>query len=218
MKHTTGVQHRLDIVAYCVRRAAALVTSNAEIIQVAHDDQAEYNLGSEAVELRLKQGWARRPDHGKMYGASYIAPYSAEIAVLFNRGVRTSADKMSPAQIRERLQENHPGVYNLPSESEIRSRISVLFSESKKNGGGVVNEVSSGAPKKRGRRTTIPDDAVRFIEELVRKTPDIKPQAGLTQVREKFPNLPDVVKDKTIKAKFSSLKAQTKKDAEKSLM
>ena len=216
VKSSTSAEERQDIVAYCVRRAAEMVASSATSIRNAYDHHAEYDLGQHAADLDFPIGWARRPAHGEMYGATYIDPYAQEVVRCFNRGVRTKSEKMSAAQIREGLQVAHPKKYSLPTELEIRKRLSVLFAASKKAGG---NEVSADttAPKRRGRPSVIPDDVVQFIEELLQTTPTLKPKEGLKLVREQFPDLqvPDLDDkdlDKKIVSKISSLKQKVKRD------
>ena len=46
---------------------------------------------------------------------------------MFDRGVQTETEKMSPAIMLETLQERYPDRYSLPGEKEIKTEISSLL-------------------------------------------------------------------------------------------
>ena len=55
-----------------------------------------------------RQGWAWRPAHGDTYGTTYVHLYRTEIKEMFDCGVQTETEKMSPAIMLETLQERYP--------------------------------------------------------------------------------------------------------------
>ena len=178
-----------------------------------HDDAPEYE---EARAYKLKsraRGWGRRPHHGDTLGATYLQKYEREVVEMFNSGVFSSTSKIGPAQMREELRRRYPGKFSIPSQQELRSKVSTLFMASKAIGGQPVpipDETHVRKPR-RGRKSTLPDAVSSFLLGAVKQTPTLKPQHGLEQVRAKFPDLPTLVTDKQIKAKVSAIKANLKK-------
>ena len=133
---------------------------------------------------------------------------------MFNSGVITSTSKIGPAQMREELRRRYPGKFSIPSQQELRSKVSTLFMASKAIGGQPVpipDETHVRKPR-RGRKSTLPDAVSSFLLGAVKQIPTLKPQHGLEQVRAKFPDLPTLVTDKQIKAKVSAIKRPTSKN------
>lgn len=207
---------RRDLVAEAIRYAAHLIESPQFHIRDGRDDAPEYERARNTQLSGRLQGWARRPAAGNTLGATYMHKYVRDVTEMFNAGVEMSSRKMSPAQIRHALQQRYPGVMCLPSHSEIRTRLSVLFLQSKANGHGVVpmdQTMNSAQPVRRGRKSRLPYEVGQFIEAMVKENPGLKPTEGLRQVREKFPNLDETATDKRIKSKFNSAKVRLKKVA-----
>jgi hypothetical protein len=85
------------------------------------------------------QSWARRPRQGEYYGKKYIGPYKVLLRKLFDDGKEEDSRKMSSDQMLEALVKAYPGVYCLPSSSEIDSFISQCF-KGDKNAEGIEEE------------------------------------------------------------------------------
>ncbi|KAG2945637.1 hypothetical protein PC116_g10486 [Phytophthora cactorum] len=127
-----------DITSYAKRSLIAM--KNAGNIEVVEAASLPREMGDMHLTIpdattdipSLKQGWARRPPWGKMYGACYINRYEEEVAELFRQGEENSSCKFGPAHMLEVLIEKHPTKYDLPSENEIRSEISKLTRSRKK--------------------------------------------------------------------------------------
>ncbi|KAG3138728.1 hypothetical protein PC116_g20136 [Phytophthora cactorum] len=68
---------------------------NIEVVEAASlpremDDMHLTILDARTDIPSLKQGWARRPPCGKMYGAPYIKRYEEEVAELFRQSEENS--------------------------------------------------------------------------------------------------------------------------------
>lgn len=205
---------RKDILAAAVRLMMHYIDSHDVSIRDGHDNMKEYDLASNTVTKPRSLGWARRPPWGKQYGAKYMHLYAQEVRELFNRGVADSSKKMGPAQMLEELKRKHPGKYSVPSESEIRTEISVLFGKQEKAGGENEDSTEHTATRKRGRKSKLPVAIQEYLQELASTTNPIKPSAAVAKVREKFGQLIQAtdesqVTDDQIKTKFSSLKGST---------
>jgi len=85
-------------------------------------------------EVPFSQGWARRPAYGHCYGKKYIENFVEQIDDMFMKGINDKRQKMGPALMREGLCKMYPERYDIPSETEIRQRISTLFTKYKKTG------------------------------------------------------------------------------------
>ncbi|KAG1692281.1 putative glutamate receptor [Nymphon striatum] len=79
-------------------------------------------------------GWARRPSQGKSYGRKYIEPFKNDIDDMFMSGIEDKSNKTGPGRMLEQLRLKYSDRLDLPSESEIRQRISSLFAKYKKHG------------------------------------------------------------------------------------
>ncbi len=112
---------------------------------------------------------------------------------------RIKKNKMSPAQMLERLQTLHPKEFCLPSENNIWSYIYKLQTTKKKGGG--IN-----IPKQ-------PDELTRFLKQLTHGNPKMKPAEALLMVKKSFPTASNVSlpSDTQIKRKFSNCKSQMNK-------
>ncbi|KAG1680512.1 Beta-TrCP [Nymphon striatum] len=146
-------------------------------------------------------GWARRPSQGKSYGREYIEPFKNDIDDMFMSGIEDKSNKTGPGRMLEQLRLKYPDRLDLPSESEIRQRISSLFAKYKKHG--------TIETKRRG----IIDFYRRRIYDIVSDSSfQIKPAAALRKFldactdeeksEETFPE------DKKIKTYVSQIKSQ----------
>lgn len=119
----------MDAVAIAVRCANDLIHSVLKV-RSGKDEMVEYLL-SQQLEIpqssSKRQGWAWRPVHGDTYGTTYVHLYCTEIKEMFDRGVQTKTEKMSPAIMLETLQERYPNRYSLPGKKEIKTEISSLL-------------------------------------------------------------------------------------------
>ena len=83
------------------------------------------------------QGWARRPsrEDSTCREARLVGRHLEDVAEMFERGVRKSSRKLGPAQMLEKLEMKHPGLYRLPAEHEIGKKISAHFAKQKEGKG-----------------------------------------------------------------------------------
>ncbi len=207
------INGRMDMLAAAVRLTNHLIDSHDVNIHNGHEDMEAYELASDIVTKPRSLGWARRPQWGKQYGAKYIRAYANEIRELFNRGAAKISEKLGPAQMLEELKRRHPGKYTVPSESEIRNQITVLFTR-QKQGDGEGGEDGDSISKQRGRKSNIPDALQEYLQELVSATDRVAPAAALAKVKQKFGELikgkdGKQLTDNQIKTKFNNLKALT---------
>ena len=91
------------------------------------------------------QSWARRPRQGEYYGKKFIGPHKDLLRKLFDAGKEEDSCKMSSDQMLEALVKAYPGVYCLPSSSEIDSFISQCF-QGDKNAQGIEEEEEEATP------------------------------------------------------------------------
>jgi len=108
----------------------SLIATNGVGIRDGHATMEEYELAKDVVlQTRgrgFKQGWARRPARGEMYGRSFLNPYRAEIQKLFDGGEADPNQKRNAGMMRLHLIDRFGFSYTLPPESEIRGEISKL--------------------------------------------------------------------------------------------
>eukprot|EP00731_Ephydatia_muelleri_P029461 Em0020g1105a len=184
------------------------------------DDMVEYLLSQqlEIPQSSLKrQGWAWRPAHGDTYGTTYVHLYRTEIKEMFDRGVQTETEKMSPAIMLETLQERYPNRYSLPGKNELRTEISSLLQKQK-----------SGRTQKKSKFSTTFTEFIKNIFDQVLEQKDhqldrIKPKEILAIVKqhlmEEDGSIPlDFSSDKYITAKVSNLKSMAKKEGHRNIM
>ena len=129
---------------------------------------------------------------------------------MFNAGVVNKSLKMGPAQMRQEIQQKHPGRFSIPSRSELRTSISALFAKSKASKGGVIdpNSLKSG-PTRRGRKSALLPEVAEFIVDTVKQNRFLKPREVLLMVRQKFQTQSvQNVPDKMIKSKVSATKTK----------
>jgi hypothetical protein len=202
---------RSDVVAVAVRCAGELIHSRLSI-RDGKADMEEYAIAANVSVpdgSKKRQGWAWRPNHGKVYGATYIEKYREDIQEMYNQGAMTESDKMSPAFMLEKLKLRYPGRYSLPGENEIRTEISSLFSKQKSG--------------KTGRRTQTPQDYLDLIvgtcEEAYAANNDLKlivPRIILEEVKRRAKDKYEGViptnfpADQKIKCMISGFKTQMK--------
>ncbi|GBG31571.1 Hypothetical Protein FCC1311_077952, partial [Hondaea fermentalgiana] len=121
---------------------------------------------------------ARKDYHKAGQGASRVGS-----------SVVNSSAKKGPAQMRERLMDAVPTArYSPPSVAEIKTRISAFVMDSKGNTSGMVQETRR-TTGKRGRKSKVPDEVQRFLDERASANPNIKPRDVVKAIRERFPDL-----------------------------
>ena len=209
----------MDAVAIAVRCANDLIHSVLKV-RSGKDDMVEYLLSQqlEIPQSSLKrQGWAWRPAHGDTYGTTYVHLYRTEIKEMFDRGVQTETEKMSPAIMLETLQERYPNRYSLPGKNELRTEISSLLQKQK-----------SGRTQKKSKFSTTFTEFIKNIFDQVLEQKDhqldrIKPKEILAIVKqhlmEEDGSIPlDFSSDKYITAKVSNLKSMAKKEGHRNIM
>ena len=104
-----------------------------------------------------------------MYGISYIEEFEGFLVDLFNKGIENPGQKMVPGKMYEEIRRKHPKKFSIPAEYAIRSKISQMFEESKKADNGLVSALDiNSSPRKRGRKSKLPNAVVSYIEEMIR--------------------------------------------------
>ena len=152
------VSFRNDTIAKAIRHAHLIICSNKHF----RDDDPLYSLG-EAYNLSpdeyFKPGWARRPPHGTMYGNSYIDTYKDDLTEIFDIGTKQTNLKMAPGKMHDLLVSKYPCRFDIPSETEIKTFINLMFQNAKyeekkrkkkansNNDGTTTNEESRGRRK-----------------------------------------------------------------------
>ena len=82
--------------------------------------------------------------------SSFTTKWSGDQTAASKKGCRIHTAPRA-AQIVEELKRRYPGVYSLPTESSVRTRIASLVQEAKKSSTGLVAAEGSNIVKKRGR-------------------------------------------------------------------
>jgi hypothetical protein len=158
---------RQDLISKAISIAHEEIVSGRKVrIRDQKDAMMEYEMAkasrvSDSCLFR-SQGWARQEalddDAWGMYGATYMnEKYRAVVVELFEKGVEHSCNKMSPAQMREEIEERHPGFYCYPPESEITKCVSALYDAQKKANKG----------KKTKKTKHLPDEVGLKIREFM---------------------------------------------------
>lgn len=81
--------------------------------------------------VAFPRGWARRPPHGKTYGATYMSQAVKDVCTeLFRVGEEQSSAKFSPAQMHEEVMKRVIG-YGIPSITEIQKFVGTMSSVKK---------------------------------------------------------------------------------------
>ena len=128
---------RKDAVATSIRVAENLITKGAFQIRRIEDNDDPIMKVADGFECPSDidvpgVGWARRQRGQKTYGVSYLSEYSDDIEELFNRGQKSKSKKMNASIMQSHLKNRYPGVFSIPSETEIKQEIGRLFQKSKK--------------------------------------------------------------------------------------
>ena len=160
----------------------------------------------------FEPGWAVRPKHGKMYGQKYIHHYKPFLKALFELGEQDDSQKISPARMLQRIQEDP--VFSLrldhPSESEIRTYVSSLIQTAKrhkrKRDDDADNTKGSSASR---ARLQLSSEELDFITDTCKQTPQMRPVDFHTLFIEKYPET--ALTTAQVKTKFSNVKASLKK-------
>lgn len=151
-------------------------------------------------------GWARRPKHGHIYGKSYIDFYRDQIEQYFAAGAKDIEKRMNPKSIREDIRLQNPGVFTIPTESEIKQLVSQLSTQLKQNTG-----------KGQTKRARIPLQYVSDLEQLLDLS--TKNSVVYLEMVKKYSDgngnvSVDLPSKSTLLSKYSALKRKRKKEAE----
>ena len=160
--------------------------------------------------VSFAKGWALRAGYGKIYGAKYIDKYKADIDELYSRGNIDQRHKMGPGRMLECLRVKYPNKLDLPSETEIRQRITSLVAKYKKHGTIYL---------KRGIQEPFKGILMNIV---ISSRYQVKPQQALEFFRLKITeqNLTDhedKPDNKHVKSFISALKSKHKKNLEADL-
>lgn len=210
--HDVGAEKRHDMLSHAKRHALQLLGSGTLGIRVGRECVTKEFTECENFEvpedLTWGSGWAARPKHGAMYGRKYIEPYREDIRAMFEGGLRNSGNKKSAACMYEAIVYKYPDRFDIPSEGEVRTELQRLLRYHKE--GRDISEVGNG---KRGRKGMEARYATA-IEEMLAKSPKLKPREGLRRFKQKFSETNTLVgfpTDKQVLSKISSLKQAKKK-------
>ena len=206
-----------DIVSVALRYAYKLVEDgevdfiNTRLIggDLDNDDELDPFFDDNLPDyspVSFEKGWALRAGYGKIYGAKYIEKYKKDIDELYSRGNVDQRHKMGPGRMLECLRRTYPGRLDLPSETEIRQRITSLVAKYKKHG--TIDL------KKRG----IQEPFKGIISVIVADSQyKIKPKEALAAfvvkiTEQNLTTHDDKPDDKHVKTFISQLKSKHKKD------
>ncbi|GMF41098.1 unnamed protein product [Phytophthora fragariaefolia] len=137
---------------------------------------------------------------------------------MFQRGVENSSRKLGPARTVEVLIQNHPNMYDIPSENEIRAEISKLACSRRKR----LREVSEPLSVVGGngeqndlpviqRRKQMKSCYASYLEDIVTSDTGIKPLLALQKLRLVFPLSSSELDGFKVTAQVSSIKQKLKK-------
>ena len=115
----------------------------------------------------FEPGWAATPDYGSKYGRKYIEPFKDDIDDMFTAGIENVAVRKGPGRMLAELSRRYPGRLDLPSEQEIRERITALTSKQK-----------SGKLMCTNSDRGIPAPFMSTIHSIFKDNPSIAPQAA----------------------------------------
>jgi len=151
-------------------------------------------------------GWVRRATHGHTNGKSCLHEYKEDIRALFEAGRIDSSIRPNPGTILDALRKKYPHIYTLPSESRIKVEIANLNARQKKN------EKEGASGKDRQTKKRIAQHYVKFIETLVEQGTQRKLvyDKVLSHFTENGQTPADLPSEKTVKAKYSTVKRQLK--------
>ena len=116
---------------------------------------------------------------------------------MFNIGANDSSQKKGPGLMLEELQARHPNAFDLPTESEIQSKITKLLKNSKTS---------------QSDKPTQQSEHMVYLKALVDTNPIIMPKAALQQFQMHFgPTSVDIYTDDQVKRRINSIKTAWKK-------
>ncbi len=178
-------------------------TTDSAVLQVL---QPINNVSDDDKTYEFTGGWACHRLHGRKYGMKYIEPFKKDIDEMFNAGNENESMKKGPGRMLAELARRYPGRLDLPSEFEIRQRITSLMNK-KKAGQSIV-------PGCRTRGIVQPymDTVISIFNE----NREIAPKAAWEKFTYVHPVPTDVAignypGEKQVRAKISSLKSAWKK-------
>lgn len=142
-----GSSQRYDLKSNAIRYAYKLIEAGEiDYIDTTKQEQNQNidknrdmrdhytNITNDFEPVSFKKGWAIRPSVGRIYGAKYIDKYKGDIDDMFEQGYIDKRNKMAPGRMLEALRSKYKGVLDIPSESEIRKRITALNVNYNKHG------------------------------------------------------------------------------------
>jgi len=103
-----------------------------------------------------------------------------------------------PVAVLAIIRSKFPGASAAITDAMIKNKISSIKAALRRKGKGGLRQ----------SRAKIPGEIAKFIEEMVKDDPGVKPLCGANAVRQQFPNLRSEVTDKMLKAKISNVKGK----------
>lgn len=168
-------------------------------------------------EFKRNVGWARRAPQGFMYGKKYIDRYKHILEKWYQQGVENSDEKKGPSEMLDKLRQEFPDVYTLPSVLEIQSFISQRFAKEKKEKGGTVTVGNANIDDENDE--SIGEEYVDAVQEIVRKYGgEIKPQWVYVKFRKKFKGRQGIPEKKLITKVATKLSTKLKKERKRCLI
>ena len=211
-----------DLLSVALRHAHSLITDGkvdfidttlrGDVSNTAIDSNANVQAMMDFFESNLigflptlfKTGWAVRAKYGKAYGAKYIENYKEEIDAMYSLGCDDQRNKMGSGRILETLRNKYPNRLDLPSEIEIRQRITALTARYKKHGAIRI---------KRGMQEPFKTLITNMVQE---SSYSIKPKDAAELFKEnssQYVNSDDYPTDAQVKSFVSALKSKHKTSA-----
>jgi hypothetical protein len=127
-----------DSVSVALAYATSLVsTESSRIVSANNDEHLDkiYKVAKDTVPKQMpKPGFARRDNGGgDLFGARYIGEcnYKQIVKEEYEKGETNSSQKVSPAQVLQRIEKEHAYKFSHPTLQEIRAAMNALVNDKK---------------------------------------------------------------------------------------
>jgi hypothetical protein len=121
--------YKKDVVGRALFFAHDHLLNNHHFRYSSDRQELEYAKASDFDDIEPRQqGFARRPEQGKFYGAKYGTPYVSRVKEMFDEGTKASSSKFSASQMQEVLRhENRDHPFCIPTLHEITTLIQTFM-------------------------------------------------------------------------------------------
>jgi hypothetical protein len=161
-----------------------------------------------------QQGFARRPEQGKFYGAKYGAPYVRRVKKMFDEGTKASSSKFSASQMQEVLrQENRDNPFCIPTLHEITTLIQTFMrkSDSTDDDNGEIANPEETVIRPSTYRGKIPLPIVELIFQAMEEYPGKTGVFIEGVVKQRYDGDTSIYDEKEIKARVNAENVKIRK-------